>query len=78
MYGITYIDRVNVSTAASAFQKELHLIEHPGRLGFFRLRVSLPDLSDYRRLGERPLRRAPGAHRLGDHLGGRDGVDGPS
>lgn len=25
MYGITYIDRVNVSTAASAFQKELHL-----------------------------------------------------
>jgi MFS family permease len=25
MYGITYIDRVNVSTAASAFQRELHL-----------------------------------------------------
>jgi MFS family permease len=25
MYGITYIDRVNVSTAASVFQKELHL-----------------------------------------------------
>src|SRR5271154_3778069 len=25
MYGITYIDRVNVSTAAGAFQKELHL-----------------------------------------------------
>src|SRR5438270_12821125 len=24
MYGITYIDRVNVSTAASVFQKELH------------------------------------------------------
>src|SRR5712691_8696233 len=25
MYGITYIDRVNVSTAASAFQRDLHL-----------------------------------------------------
>jgi MFS family permease len=25
MYGITYIDRVNVSTAASVFQKDLHL-----------------------------------------------------
>jgi sugar phosphate permease len=25
MYGITYIDRVNVSTAASVFQRELHL-----------------------------------------------------
>ena len=25
MYGITYIDRVNVSTAASAFQQDLHL-----------------------------------------------------
>ena len=25
MYGITYIDRVNVSTASSVFQKELHL-----------------------------------------------------
>jgi sugar phosphate permease len=25
MYGITYVDRVNVSTAASVFQKELHL-----------------------------------------------------
>ena len=25
MYGITYIDRVNVSTAASVFSKELHL-----------------------------------------------------
>jgi sugar phosphate permease len=25
MYGLTYIDRVNVSTAASVFQKELHL-----------------------------------------------------
>src|SRR3977135_2654120 len=25
IYGITYIDRVNVSTAASAFQRELHL-----------------------------------------------------
>jgi MFS family permease len=27
MYGITYIDRVNVSTAASVFQKELHLTQ---------------------------------------------------
>src|SRR5258706_8191387 len=25
MYGSTYIDRVNVSTAASAFQRDLHL-----------------------------------------------------
>src|ERR1700736_1790809 len=25
MYGITYIDRVNVSTAASSFQRDLHL-----------------------------------------------------
>src|ERR1700730_7201688 len=25
MYGITYIDRVNVSTASSAFKQELHL-----------------------------------------------------
>src|SRR5580698_4511860 len=25
MYGLTYIDRINVSTAASVFQKELHL-----------------------------------------------------
>ena len=25
MYGITYVDRVNVSTAASAFKQDLHL-----------------------------------------------------
>src|ERR1700722_753773 len=25
MYGLTYIDRVNVSTASSIFQKDLHL-----------------------------------------------------
>lgn len=25
MYGITYIDRVNVSTASAAFKQELHL-----------------------------------------------------
>ena len=25
MYGLTYIDRINVSTASSVFQKELHL-----------------------------------------------------
>src|SRR5579872_5000714 len=25
MYGITYVDRVNVSTAASVFKQELHL-----------------------------------------------------
>ena len=32
MYAITYIDRVNVSTAASVFQRELHFAKCAGRI----------------------------------------------
>src|SRR2546430_16775133 len=34
MYGITYIDRVNVSTAASVFKQDLHLNNAQAGLAF--------------------------------------------
>jgi len=54
MYLITNVDRVNISTAASEMQKELHLsnTELGWRLGLAILSV----VSGHRRLGRRPLR----------------------
>ena len=58
MYFITYIDRVNISTAASEIQKELQPQQHAARSGVLGLRLSLSPVSGGRRLGRRPLRAA--------------------
>ena len=76
MYFITYVDRVNVGTAASAIQKELGLSTHSS-VWSFRLRVSLPDLPGDRRSRRRSLRPAPYAVRLRPDMGGRNRVDRP-
>ncbi len=57
MYFITYLDRVNVSTAAAGFAKEFDLDKTRDRPRLLGVRVSVPDLPDHRRLGQRPLRR---------------------
>ena len=56
MYLITYIDRVNISTAAPAMQKDLGAHEHRARLGVRRVRLPLCVLSDRRRLARRSPR----------------------
>ena len=72
MYFITYVDRVNLSTAASAFEKELGLSKP--QLGFvlLGLRLSLSGLPDHRRLVRRPFWCAVHADRLRPGLVGRD------
>ena len=60
MYLITYLDRVNISTAAPAISAEFGFDEdHDGR-HFQRLRVGLRAVPGSRRLAQRPLRRPPG------------------
>ena len=56
MYFITYVDRVNISTAASEIQKELRPEQYPARPGVLGLRLSLSVVPGDRRLGRRPLR----------------------
>ncbi len=51
MYGITYIDRVNVSTAAPGFAKEFGPLEHGDRPRLFRFCLSVPGVSDHWRMG---------------------------
>ena len=57
MYFITYLDRVNVSTAAAGFGKEFQLSHTQIGSGLLRVRLSVSGVSDHRRLGQRPLRR---------------------
>ena len=58
MYLITYVDRVNVSTAAAGFAKDFDLNKTKSAW-FFPLCLSLSVVPDHRRLGERPVRHPP-------------------
>ena len=75
MYFITYVDRVNVSTAASQFGAELHL-SHT-QIGFVFSAFAYPYLvfQIIRRMGGGPLRAASHARCLRRDLGGRDDHD---
>ena len=58
MYFITYMDRVNIGTAASGIQHDLHLSNTELGLVFLGLRLALFAFSGRRRLGRGPFRRA--------------------
>ena len=75
MYFITYVDRVNVSTAAIEFSKEFHLSNTQVGLVFSAFAYPYLLFQVIRRLGRRSLRPAPHADHLLDDLGGRDGAD---
>ncbi len=75
MYGLTYIDRINVSTAAGVFQQGAAPYQYPGGPGFLRLCLSLFDFSDLWRVGQRPIWGATRADGLRDYLGRIDAAD---
>jgi len=76
MYGITYIDRNNVSTVASIFERDLHLTNTQIGLFYSAFCLSVPHLPNHRWLDERPVRRANWTDRLRLYLGVRHAIDG--
>ena len=76
MYFITYVDRVNIGTAASAIQKELGLSNTQLGPRLLRLRLSLSVVPDHRRLGRRSFRAAQDPVLVRHDLGGRHHLDG--
>ena len=75
MYLVTYIDRVNIGTAAPALQKDLGLTNTATRPRILRLRLSLRLFPDRRRLARRSSRPAHDTHHLRHDLVGGHGPD---
>ena len=72
MYFITYVDRVNVSTAAIEFGKEFALSNTQVGFVFSAFAYPVPAVSDHRRLGRRSIRPSADADDLLIYLGWRD------
>ena len=72
MYLITYVDRVNIATAASEIQRELTLSNTQLAFVFSAFGYPVHRLSDLRRVGRRSGGAAPDALPLRADLGGGD------
>ena len=72
MYLITYVDRVNIATAAERNQARALALEHAARVRAVGVRLSVPAVSDLRRLGRRSVRAAADAVPVRADLGRRD------
>ena len=79
MYLITYVDRVNIATAAPRDPAGARaLATRSSAFVLSRVRLSLSPLSGLRRVGGRSLRSAADAVRVRRHLGQRDDPDRPA